>query len=306
MNDCIITPICLDVKVSNRDHYAGAKATIDSAYKGVIINKTWVRKHRFPTYTLNNPICVRNIDNTINKAGLIRFALDVNLTIWDIHGRTHIERVQMFISNLGKDDLILETDWLKYHDPSIKWRQREVHFDWCPQKCHQPHRFTKEREEPQNDRRLRNVEPWHKPRIRKQATGEPVIRKLAPEPSGFASFDQDLEDEIIITNLKERVPKAYHEFLDIFSKRKSQRLPEYTYWDHAIDLKPTFKPQVPKIYALNSSPIFFIRKKDGKLRPVQDYHHLNSHTIPNVCPLPLIQELLDVIKGATIFSKLDM
>ena len=39
----------------------------------------------------------------------------------------------MFISNLGKDDIILGTDWLKYHDPSIRWRHREVHFDWCPQ-----------------------------------------------------------------------------------------------------------------------------------------------------------------------------
>lgn len=51
-----------------------------------------------------------------------------------------------------------------------------------------------------------------------QATEEPVIWKLAPKPSGFASFDQDLEDEIVVTNLKERVPKVHHEFLDIFSE----------------------------------------------------------------------------------------
>ncbi|ETW86535.1 hypothetical protein HETIRDRAFT_447253 [Heterobasidion irregulare TC 32-1] len=224
MNDRIITPICLNVKVSNRSQYTGAKATIDSACKGVIVNETWVKRHRFPTYTLNNPIRVRNVDDTINKA--------------------------------GKDDLILGTDWLKYHDPSIKWRRREVHFDRCPQKCQQLHGFTRAREEPQNNRRLSDVEPRHKPRINerekqrlehlqrlsedvglrdhsgtfgKQAIEEPVIRKLAPEPSGFASFDQDLEDEIVVTNLKERVPKAHHEFLDIFSERKSQRLPEHTY-----------------------------------------------------------------------------
>ncbi|ETW77139.1 hypothetical protein HETIRDRAFT_18112, partial [Heterobasidion irregulare TC 32-1] len=98
------------------------KATIDLACEGVIVNETWVRKHRFPTYALNKPIRVRNVNDTINKAGLIRSALDVNLTIWDIHGRTHTERVQILISNLGKDNLILGTDWLKYHDPSIKWR----------------------------------------------------------------------------------------------------------------------------------------------------------------------------------------
>ncbi|ETW85249.1 hypothetical protein HETIRDRAFT_44016 [Heterobasidion irregulare TC 32-1] len=110
------------MKVSNRYQNAGAKATINSACEGVIVNETWVRRHRFPTYTLNNPIRVRNVDDTINKAGLIRSALDVNLIIWDIHRQTHTERVQMFISNLGKDDLILGTDWLKYHDPSIEWR----------------------------------------------------------------------------------------------------------------------------------------------------------------------------------------
>ncbi|ETW79801.1 hypothetical protein HETIRDRAFT_49348, partial [Heterobasidion irregulare TC 32-1] len=126
MNDRIITPIRLNVKVSNRSQHAGAKATIDSACEGVIVNEIWVKRHRFPTYTLNNPIRVRNVDDTINKAGLIRSALDVNLTIRDISGRTHTERVQMFISNLGKDDLILGTDWLKYHDPSIEWRRREV------------------------------------------------------------------------------------------------------------------------------------------------------------------------------------
>ena len=51
---------------------------------------------------------------------------------------------------------------------------------------------------------------------------------------------------------------------------------------------------------------FFVGKKDRKLHPVQDYCHLNEHTIQNVCPLPLIQELLDIIKGAIIFTKLDI
>ncbi|ETW82509.1 hypothetical protein HETIRDRAFT_17999, partial [Heterobasidion irregulare TC 32-1] len=114
--------IRLNVKISNQDQNARAKATIDSACEGIIVNETWVKKHQFPTYSLNNPIRVQNVDDTINKAGLIWSALDVNLKIRDIHGQTHTEHVQMFISNLGKDDLILGTDWLKYHNPSIEWR----------------------------------------------------------------------------------------------------------------------------------------------------------------------------------------
>ena len=39
------------------------------------------------------------------------------------------------------------------------------------------------------------------------------------------------------------------------------------------------------------SPFFFVKKKDGKLRPCQDYRYLNDWTIKNAYPLPLISEL---------------
>ena len=35
-------------------------------------------------------------------------------------------------------------------------------------------------------------------------------------------------------------------------------------------------------------PFFFIKKKNGDLRPVQDYQKLNAVTIRNTAPLPLI------------------
>ena len=132
MNSKIITPICLDVCISTLEKYTGARATIDSTCEGILVNKKWVERKQFPTYALSHPIRVRNVDDTINKAGLIKRGLDVNLTVQDQGGRTHTERVQIFITNLGKDNVLLGTDWLKYHDPSIGWKRREVHFDWCP------------------------------------------------------------------------------------------------------------------------------------------------------------------------------
>ena len=45
-----------------------------------------------------------------------------------------------------------------------------------------------------------------------------------------------------------------------------------------------------------SSPFFFVGKKDGKLRLVVDYRKLNSFTVPDWYPLPLIQELVDKVK----------
>jgi len=56
------------------------------------------------------------------------------------------------------------------------------------------------------------------------------------------------------------------------------------------------------------SPFFFVSKKDGKLRPTQDYRYLNQHTVTNAYPLPLISEIMDKIKpsGAKYFTKLDV
>ncbi len=55
-----------------------------------------------------------------------------------------------------------------------------------------------------------------------------------------------------------------------------------------------------------SSPFFFIKKKNGDLRPVQDYRRLNSLTIKNQYPLPLISELIDQIRNTKLFTKLDI
>jgi hypothetical protein len=55
-----------------------------------------------------------------------------------------------------------------------------------------------------------------------------------------------------------------------------------------------------------AAPFFFIKKKDGKLRPVQDYRCLNEHTIRNRYPLPLIPELIAQAQDAALFSKFDV
>jgi len=47
-----------------------------------------------------------------------------------------------------------------------------------------------------------------------------------------------------------------------------------------------------------TSPLFFIKKKDGSLCPVQDYQKLNEMTVKNKYLLPLIQELSDKLKEA--------
>ena len=55
-----------------------------------------------------------------------------------------------------------------------------------------------------------------------------------------------------------------------------------------------------------TSPFFFGKKKDGKLRPIQDYQKLNQITVPNKTPLPLIKEVINQLNGAKVFSKMDI
>ena len=55
-----------------------------------------------------------------------------------------------------------------------------------------------------------------------------------------------------------------------------------------------------------ASPFFFIKKKDGSLRPVQDYQKLNEMTVKNKYPLSLIHELIDKLKKSSIFTKFNM
>jgi RNase H-like domain found in reverse transcriptase/Reverse transcriptase (RNA-dependent DNA polymerase) len=55
-----------------------------------------------------------------------------------------------------------------------------------------------------------------------------------------------------------------------------------------------------------SSPWFFIKKKDGSLRLVQDYWEVNKWTVRDVYPIPRIKQILEALHGKELFMALDI
>ena len=135
------------------------------------------------------------------------------------------------------------------------------------------------------------------------------------------------------TNPKD-LPDYIRPFTHLFNKKKFKKLSERREWDHKINLTEEAPKELnTKAYAMmlkeeealnqwldeqlkvglivesksrHAAPCFYIPKKDGSLRLVQDYRKLNQVTIKDKTPLPLIGEVIDKLKEAKYFNKLDL
>jgi hypothetical protein len=128
------------------------------------------------------------------------------------------------------------------------------------------------------------------------------------------------------------VPSWAEDFSDIFNKESFNSLLERWTWDHTIELILDSKPANCKVYpifplkqkeldafiaeglsighihaskSLMVSPVFFI-KKDRGLWFVQDYQALSVMTVKNWYPLLLMNNLINHLKGARFFTKLNV
>eukprot|EP00253_Pinus_taeda_P022505 PITA_22505 len=78
-----------------------------------------------------------------------------------------------------------------------------------------------------------------------------------------------------------------------------------------VDLKLQLKEMLDKGYIRPSvspsgAPVLFVKKKDGTLRLCIDYRKLNKVTIKSTYMLPRVDDLFNQLKGASVFSKIDL
>ena len=121
------------------------------------------------------------------------------------------------------------------------------------------------------------------------------------------------------TDPQQVLPKEYHEFLNVFSRKASDELPKHKSFDYCIELKedPEKELRNPPLYSISTeelrivkkylednlnkgfievssspiaSPVLFVRKPEEGLRFCVDYRKLNTMTRKNRYPLLLIED----------------
>ena len=181
----------------------------------------------------------------------------------------------MGLSQLSTHAIFLGYDWLQKHNPIVNWWEHTLKFT-CDNN-HVPNLVaTDDDDEGEEPERL-------------FAINHSYLRNLSTE------ITIQLGKPKQIQTFKEVVPEAYHEFKDVFDKETFDKLPPRRPWDHAIELLPGDHKVDCKMYNLTNteqkeldefleenlktgcirpskspftSAFFFIKKKDGKLRPV--------------------------------------
>jgi len=307
------------------------EALLDSGATGLVMSSEFAKKQGFKLKRLERPMQVRNMDGSFNKEGPIENTVEVN-----IYYKGHVERTEIDVIGGQKWSVILWIPWLARYNPEIDWRTGEVKMTRCLEECGKQWRpvqgkseWEKQKEEEAKEKVEKKKE--EKEKKKKQKKGKTMeVRKIAEEWEIWNEEEEAAKSE---TEAKKLVPKRFHEWIKVFGKKQSERMPTRKLWDHTIDVKEGFVPRKGKVYLLSreereevrefvkeqlrkdyirpsKSPqtalVFFVGKKDGKKRMVQDYRYLNEWTIKNNYPLSLISDVLENIGTKKVFTKMDL
>jgi hypothetical protein len=294
---------------------ADKKALVDSGATDNFMHPAFTKRMGLGLQKLPTPKKIYNIDNTSNKSGMITHFLDLNVRTHGIH-----KEMRFLVTDIGHEEILLGYPWLATFEPKFNWRSAVIDERVLPII-------------------ISSINPWAfqtQPTIAtalSEQTKQSIVQQLDAECT-IRGVATDLAIQAGEQQTDATLPEEYQEFARLFNDKAADRFPPEREWDHAIDLKPGAPDSLDcKVYPMTrdedtalekflaemvakgyirpskspyASPFFFVKKKDGKLRPVQDYRQLNSHTVRNQYPLPLIAQLISDLSGAHIFSKVDV
>jgi len=195
----------------------------------------------------------------------------------------HIKRIQFSVTDLGKRNVFLGHEWLQWHNPSIDWQLSKLYH-----KCrHWYRRMFIEKELEDVEEKANEIEEGG--RILFVNIEEEVLRQNEIEIRRVKEASEEAK-------FKDVVPEEYWEFKEEeFDKKAFNKLPPQRPWDHTIELIPEATLKDCKVYPLSIKEqkeldcfldeylktgcikpskstcavlFFFVKKKDGLLRPV--------------------------------------
>src|SRR6266702_2346786 len=291
---------------------ADIKGLVDSEATNCFMSPAFVKRMKLGTQQLQKPRKIWNIDNTENKDGLITHYLDLNVQTKGVH-----RHIRFLVTNIGQEDIVLGYPWLATFEPQFNWTHAAIHEGALPIVIWSVNPRV----------------PGKTPTIAKAQSLSKYLHVLH-EHTIKVTTSTDLAIAAQQYQAKANIPVEYQKYKKVFSEEESKCYPPKQIWDHAIKFKEGSPDAVNcKVYPLSqiedeavqefiknelqkgyirvskspfASPFFFIKKKDNKLQPVQDYRKINALTVQNQYPLPLISDLICDLSNAHIYTKLDV
>jgi hypothetical protein len=116
-------------------------------------------------------------------------------------------------------------------------------------------------------------------------------------PEELPGMPPDREVEFVIDLLPRTAPISKRPYMMSIDELKELKKP-LTELQEARYIRPSSSPW--------GALVLFVQKKDGSQRMCVDYRPLNDVTVKNKYPLPRIEDLFDQMRGARVFSKIDL
>lgn len=301
-------------------------AMIDSGATENFIDLDYAKFWKLNLRKKPTPGIVRCVDGTEVKSGPVTHDIQTNMTT----GQQHHETIRLHAIKLAGAPVILGIPWLRLHNPLVDWRNHTLQFirKKCATQCLTTSTVVRGVSEKESIIEYLKKTPLEEP---EETTTIDTIHMTDFEDQAETQEIEPVTEER--QDIKEAVPEIYHDYLDLFETKEPTGPPKRRIQDHSIPIEENKNPPFEKLRELDErrlkvlkeyldinlergwirrssspagAPICFVRKKDGTDRLCIDYRGLNDITRKDRTPLPLIQESLDRLSAAKIYTKLDI